>query len=235
MKKRLMMLCLCLVMVMASGMALGEANIVLEEEAFETFAYSGTAYAYFSARVVNQGDVTARLRDATIEALDKDGNVLSSRPSSRMEPRDLKPGETGYITTELTIYDVPKEGPNPIESIRYELKSAQSGYPSVYASLPAEGAFNPPMQDRGNDVFAVGTVHNDGEETVYAPTMVLILRDQAGQLLLMMDYMLYDIGVPPGQKVSARLRLPEPLIAKWLRAGKFVTTVEAVAHYHMDY
>jgi len=227
--KKLLALCLALVLCMSvtTSFAAGKLNIV--QENFHTVE-NYTTYSYAYAKVENSGDKAIKVNAGVLEIYDEAGDVLTSVDYLQAYAEYLQPGEYTYVK----MYDDIENGSN--KPTDYMLTLTGKSDSSVMSKrLPCVSEFKLDV-DTGywSTNYLYATITNDTTEPIYDVSVAIALLDAEGNILHIDDSTLYECAIMPGSSVTVRKEIYSQYMEYFKANGLVPASTDAIAYYEVE-
>ncbi len=227
MKRFLALMVVALLMVGAVALAETPSLTLEEEKLLVVPAYGDQIAAIYTARVKNSGSAPLALTEGLFELKDKDGNVLSSQTWLNVFPSVLAPGEEAYVNQQEYPENVTAK--ETIDSHVIDLKASTDVYQNV-TRVPATAEVVLPRNPDYEARMIYATITNDSGRDLYDLTLVLVFKDDQGNMLFADKVSVFNAGVAAGGELKVRQLLNGP-VDSWLNTGEATLgTVEAYAY-----
>ncbi len=229
--KKILALCLVLMLVASMGSAFAAGKLSVDQENFYVIpGYSLYGYAY--AKVTNVGDKPIVVNTALLEIYNADGDALTSTDYYSDPAKYLQPDEYTYVRLYDEIEDA--EAADVDDYMLTVTGKADSDY--VTKRFPCVTSYEADV-DEGYSTYdyMYATFTNDTDETVYGIYAVLALLDAEGNILYVTTDGFYnDIGLTPGSSVTLREYVDSDFVDYFEKNGLEPATVDAIAYVYTE-
>ncbi len=217
----------------------GEAEpveLTLAEENMILYPTYGDYTGEYAAIIKNDTDQPARLgRDGKLELLDKDQQVVQTIDIYSSYPTIIPAGGVSYVSGRMM--SMTEEDAGRVTSHKFTIAGqALSDYDLIkFTPLTASAEYeqneNPYGDGQGtaHEAALYSTIVNPTDATAFDPSVVNILRDAEGKLILISMDAAYSVGIPAGGKIILRTRVDDGLATLMAQQNTTVASVESIA------
>ena len=229
--KKILALCLALVLVCSVSSAFAAGKLSVEQENFYVIN-DYRLYGYTFAKVANVGNKPIVVNTALLEIYDANGDALTSTDYYSDPAKYLQPDEYTYIKIYDEIEDV--EASAVDDYLLTVIGKANSDY--VTKRFPCTTSYEPNVKrDYWTYNYMYATITNDTDETVYGIYVVLALLDAEGNILYVTTDNLYsNTGLTAGSSVTVRENVDSSFIEYFETNGIVPVTVDAIAYVYVS-
>lgn len=194
--------------------------------------------ALYTAVFENASGADALVFKADLEGLDKEGQVVFTKPLYNVYPFYLESGKTAVaIGNNLGI--TPEEF-EKMASWRLSVvgqPASEEGHGTI--SLPVTAEFESHAQDDGlggtaYNATITANVNNNTENPVFDAVTVVLLRDAEGKLISGVNMSAFDVGILPGSGVLLRTVIFDDLIKYLAGEARVITSAEAYTYVNIE-
>ncbi len=224
-----LVLALCLTLSCTAALAAGKLEV--SQESYVPVAFYSSFMGCLFAEVTNTGDNNVEFNDGIVEVLNEDGEVVEIENIYSAYPYILAPGETGYVMTTVYANDATSLSDIADHSLTITGKTCKE---DAFTHLDVDAKVES-YDSWGTTYYrVVFTITNNTSETIYNARTVAGVYDAEGKLLYAGADTLYNVGIPAGTTVEARVDVDSSISAYWLDSGVTPASVNALCWFENE-
>lgn len=221
-----MILALCLTLSCTAAFAAGKLEVT--QENYVPVEFYSSFMGFLFAEVTNTGDSNVEFNDGVVEVLNEDGDVVEIDNIYSAYPYILAPGETGYVMNTTYANDAQSVSDIADHTLTITGKTSKE---DAFARLDVDAKIE--AYDTWSSTYyrVTFTITNNTDATVYDTKLVAGVYDADGKLIYAGTDTLYNVGIPAGTTVEARVDVDSSVSDYWLKNDIVPVSVNSICWF----